>query len=139
MAEVIRMAEVIHMAEVIRMAEVIHMAEDVVEGEDGIGAGVDMDTETIRVTTTKEAIREIITGTIRETIKVLVMNIELLMVMAFIFSYLSLSADHNLEFTLSPIDNGGYSNQGRGGGRGRNWGYRGKLLLLQNTHANRSC
>lgn len=119
------------------MAEVIRMSEDVVEGEDGTGAGVDMDMETIRVTT-KEAIGEIITGTIRETIKVLVMYIELLMVMAFIFSYLSLSADHNLEFTLSPIDNGGYSNQGRGGGRGRNWGYRGKLLLLQNTHANRS-
>lgn len=56
------------------MAEVIHMAEDVVEGEDGIGAGVDMDTETIRVTTTKEAIGEIITGTIRETIKIMVVT-----------------------------------------------------------------
>lgn len=50
------------------------MAEDVVEGEDGTGAGVDMDTETIRVTTTKEAIGEIITGTIRETIKIMVVT-----------------------------------------------------------------
>ncbi|CAK7349367.1 unnamed protein product [Dovyalis caffra] len=77
-----------------------HMAGDVVEGEDGTGAGVDMDMETIRVAI-KETIREITKGAIRETIK------------------------NNPQFTLSPIDNGGYSNWGRGGGRGRSWGYRG--------------
>lgn len=57
----------------IHMAEVIRMSEDVVEVEDGTGAGVDMDMETIRVTT-KEAIGEIITGTIRETIKIMVVT-----------------------------------------------------------------
>ncbi|KAF9688372.1 hypothetical protein SADUNF_Sadunf02G0190600 [Salix dunnii] len=65
----------------ILMAAEICMAEDVVEGEDGTGGEVDMDMETIMVTT-KEAIREIITGTTRETTRVLVMNIDVLMITA---------------------------------------------------------
>lgn len=32
-------------------------------------------------------------------------------------------------FLLFPEENGGYSNWGRGGGRG-NWGYRGKSTLV---------
>ncbi|KAG5252162.1 RNA-binding protein [Salix suchowensis] len=63
----------------IHMVVEICMAEDVVEGEDGIGAEVevDMDMETIMetiVVTTMEAIREITTGTTRETTRKMVVR-----------------------------------------------------------------
>lgn len=54
----------------------------------------------------------------------------------FPFNFVKKILTSYLTWFLFLIDNDGYSNWGRGGGRGRGWGYRGKFAFLPNMQPN---